>query len=145
MRPCRTVASRIALALTVAVAASCASPQPASKTAAATTSDDARALVGVWLVDLRPLPTSDPYVQRFEVTSVDGRTFTGTFYGAAVREARVNIDWNAVRIAFVTEDASGPYYHSAVLKDGRLEGLSNSSGRDFLAYWSATKDATPGS
>lgn len=129
----------------VAAAASCASPQSASRPAAATASVDARDLVGVWLVDLRPLPTSEPYVQRFEVTSVDGRTFTGTFYSAAVRDARVNVDWNAVRIAFVTEDASGPYYHSAVLKDGRMEGLSNSSGRDFLAYWSATKDPAPGS
>jgi hypothetical protein len=41
--------------------------------------------------------------------------------------------------AFVTADGSGPYNHSAVLWDGRLEGLTNSTGRDFLSYWSAVK------
>lgn len=96
-------------------------------------------LVGTWQVDLRPVPNADPYFQEFIVTSVEGKTFTGTFYGTPVTEGRVNTDWGTVRIAFVTTDGSGPYHHSAVLAGEKLEGLSNSTGREFLSYWSATR------
>lgn len=99
----------------------------------------ASSLVGTWKVDLRPTPDAPAYFQEFVVTAVDGKTFTGTFYGAPISQGRINTDWGTVRIAFVTADGSGPYNHSAVLKDGRLEGLTNSTGRDFLAYWSAEK------
>ena len=100
---------------------------------------DASALVGVWKVDLRPTPDAPAYFQEFVVSSVEGKTFTGTFYGAPVEQARINADWGAVRIAFVTSDASGPYNHSATLVGSRLEGLTNSTGRDFLSFWSATR------
>lgn len=96
-------------------------------------------LVGVWKVDLRPLPGSSEYYKELVVNSVDGKTFNGTFYDAPISEARINTDWGAVRIAFDTADRSGSYHHSAVLKNGRMEGLSNSTGRNFLSYWSAEK------
>jgi hypothetical protein len=99
----------------------------------------ASALVGTWKVDLRPTPEAEPYFQEFVVTGIEGHTFAGTFYGSPISQGRFNTDWGAVRIAFVTEDASGPYNHSAVLVGGRLEGLTNSTGRDFLSYWSATR------
>jgi len=73
------------------------------------------------------------------VTSVEGDTFSGTFYDAPVSQARLNTNWGKLRIAFVTSDSSGPYNHSAILDGNRLEGLSNSTGRDFLSYWSAVK------
>ena len=114
-------------------AASCASSDVSSGSA----SPDA--LLGTWNVDLRPMPTAEPYYRKFVVTDVSGSTFTGTFYGTEVTEARINGDWGTLRIAFATADGSGDYYHSAVLRDGMLEGLSNSTGRDFLAYWSAVK------
>jgi hypothetical protein len=96
-------------------------------------------LVGTWEVDLWPNPAAQPYLQSLIVKAVSGITFDGTFYGAEISDGRINVDWGAVRIAFVTADASGPYNHSAVFRDGRLEGLTNSLGRKFLAYWSATK------
>jgi hypothetical protein len=99
----------------------------------------ASTLVGTWKVDLRPTPDAEPYFQEFVITGIQGRTFTGTFYGSPISQGRLNTDWGAVRVAFVTEDASGPYNHSAVLVSGRLEGLTNSTGRDFLSYWSATR------
>jgi len=71
---------------------------------------------------------------------VEGKRFEGTFYGSPISQGRINADWGTIRIAFVTEDGSGPYNHSAVLAEGRLEGLTNSTGRDFLSYWSATKN-----
>jgi len=100
---------------------------------------DASQLIGTWEVDLRPKPGADPYFQELVVTGVSDKTFSGTFYGTPVTQARINTDWYTVRIAFVTADGSGPYNHSAVLTDGTLEGLSNSTGRDFLSYWSARK------
>lgn len=97
-------------------------------------------LVGVWKVDLRPDPAAAGYYQEFVVTAVQGKSFSGTFYGAPISQARINTDWGAVRIAFVTADGSGDYNHSAVLAGDKLEGLTNSTGRDFLSYWSATKE-----
>ena len=100
---------------------------------------DTGRLVGTWVVDLRPLPGASPYIQELVVESVEGLTFAGRFYDTEVTEARINADWGTLRIAFVTEDGSGPYHHSAVLNGSTLEGLSNSTGRDFLRYWSATR------
>ncbi len=97
-------------------------------------------LLGTWQVDLRPRPDAEPYYNSFVVTSVEGRSFSGSFYGAPISQARINTDWGKLRIAFVTTDGSGPYHHSATLERDSLEGLSNSTGRDFLAYWSAVKE-----
>ncbi len=100
---------------------------------------DAEILLGTWTVDLRPTPDSDPYYKDFVVTSVEGNVFNGTFYDTPVSQGRINADWGKLRIAFVTVDGSGAYNHSAVLEGGTLEGLSNSTGRDFLSYWIAVK------
>ena len=97
-------------------------------------------LLGTWTVDLRPTPDVDPYYQQFVVSEVDGNSFTATFYGTPVSQARINTDWGKLRIAFVTADGSGAYNHSAVLEGDMLEGMSNSTGRDFLSYWSAVKE-----
>jgi hypothetical protein len=99
----------------------------------------ASVLVGTWQVDLRPTPDAPPYFQELVITAVDGQTFTGTFYGTPITQGRLNTAWGTLRLAFVTADGSGDYHHSAVLQTDRLEGLTNSTGRDFLAYWSARK------
>ncbi len=100
---------------------------------------DAGILLGAWQVDLRPTPDAEPYYKEFVVTAVKDGSFSGTFYDAPISEGRINTDWGKVRIAFVTADGSGAYYHSATLEQGKLEGLSNSTGRGFLAYWSAVR------
>jgi hypothetical protein len=97
-------------------------------------------LLGTWKVDLRPLLDAEPYYNEFVITAVRDGSFTGTFYGAPISEGRINNDWGKIRIAFVTVDGSGPYYHSATLERHSLEGLSNSTGREFLAYWTAVKE-----
>ncbi len=94
-------------------------------------------LVGTWRVDLRPTPGAPAYFQSFVVRSVEGGSFQGTFYGSEIKNGRINTDWGAVRFAFTTEDVSGIYHHTGVLRDGALEGTSHSLGRRFLAYWSA--------
>lgn len=100
---------------------------------------DGAALAGTWKVDLRPTPDSNAYYQEFVVESVEDRSFGGTFYGTAIEEGRINTDWGSVHFAFVTRDDSGPYNHSGVLRGDRLEGLTHSLGRDFLAVWSAVR------
>ncbi len=128
-----TRGSNFALALFAILSlAACAAPGRSA------TIDEAF-LSGTWQVDLRPTPDAAPYFQELVITEAGNGSMSGTFYGAPFSEGRINDDWGTLRIAFVTADGSGPYYHSAVLNDGRLEGLSHSSGRDFLAYWSATK------
>ncbi len=104
----------------------------------------AESLVGEWQIDLRPLPTSEPYFQPFVVESVDGKRFEGTFYGSAISEGRLNTDWGAVYFSFLTLDGSGAYLHSGVLRDGRLEGTTNSTGRDFLSVWSGQRAGEAG-
>ena len=96
-------------------------------------------LVGTWRVDLRPTPDVEPYFKEFVVTSVQGNSFSGRFYDSPISQGRINADWGKLRIAFMTADESGPYHHSAILEGNKLEGLSNSTGRNFLAYWSAVK------
>lgn len=102
--------------------------------------DPANRLIGTWRVDLRLTPDAEPYYQQFIISAVTGSSFAGRFYNTEISQARINTDWGKLRIAFVTADGSGDYYHSAVLEGGRLEGLTNSTGRDFLAYWTAVRD-----
>ena len=134
---------KLLAALCTVVLIGCTSAQvPQAMKVASPASVTPASIVGTWKVDLRPTPDAAPYFQAFVVTSVDGKRFEGTFYGTPISQGRINTDWGTIRIAFVTEDGSGPYNHSAVLTGDRLEGLSNSTGRDFLSYWSATKNST---
>jgi hypothetical protein len=122
----------IVTTLLLAAAACSSVAPPAAKV-------NAQNLLGTWTVDLRPLPSAPAYLKSFVVTSVSGNSFEGSFYDTPISNGRINTDWGTVRIAFVTADGSGPYNHSAVLVGQRLEGLTNSTGRGFLAYWSAVK------
>ncbi|NRA58068.1 MAG: hypothetical protein HRU13_08165 [Phycisphaerales bacterium] len=113
--------------------------QAAARESSVGAAADAETLVGRWQVDLRPTPGSEPLYQEFVVDSVEGKTFTGTFYGSPISEARLNTDWGAVHFSFISMDGSGAYLHAGVLRDGRLEGTSNSTGRDFLSVWSGER------
>lgn len=124
--------SILMVCLAAAALIACSTVQPPSK-------PQPLELLGTWKVDLRPTPDAAPYFQEFVVTQVEGKAFNGTFYGSPISQGRLNTAWGTVRIAFVTADGSGPYNHSAVLSGGRLEGLTNSTARDFLSYWSASK------
>ena len=124
-------------ALSVLLITICLGACAASKLSSATVAEDI--LLGTWRVDLRPTPNAQPYYKVLVVTSVQGKSFSGSFYDTPISQGRINSDWGKLRIAFMTADGSGPYHHSAILDGNKLEGLSNSTGRDFLAYWSAVK------
>ena len=100
---------------------------------------DASDLLGTWEVDLRPTPDAEPYTQEFVVTSVEGDSLEGTFYGAPIESGRVNTAWGRVEFAFVTADGSGPYNHAGRLDGGRIEGSTYSIGRGFLLPWRASR------
>ncbi len=68
-----------------------------------TQAPDPAVLVGEWQVDLRPKPDAEPYFQKLIVTEVNDSSFTGTFYyDSEIQEARFNVDWGGLTIAFVT-------------------------------------------
>ena len=73
------------------------------------------------------------------MTKVEGKNFTGKFYGAEIKNGKINIDWGTVYLAFTSNDGSGEYSHFAKLVDGKLEGAKHSIGRDFLLPWRAEK------
>jgi hypothetical protein len=101
---------------------------------------DPQALVGTWKVDLRPKPGADPYFKTFVVKTVDGNKFTGLFYDTEIEQGRINVEWGDVHFAFVTQDKSGAYNHSGVLRGDKIEGMTNSLGRDFLLVWRAERE-----
>ena len=84
----------------------------------------------------------EPYFKAFEVKSVEGSTFRGSFYDTEFSDGRINREWGAIRFAFVTADNSGEYHHSGTLRAGRIEGMSHSIGRKFLNAWTAERERT---
>lgn len=97
----------------------------------------AKFLIGTWKVDLRPTPDVDAHYQEFVASSIDGNAFKGSFYGTEIHHGRINSDWDGVHFAVVTNDGSGDYNTSGVLKGGKLCGTTHSLGREFLAVWTA--------
>ncbi len=96
-------------------------------------------LVGEWVVDLRPLPDAEPYLQTFEVLDVDGNRFSGRFYGTRFEDGVINSTWGSVQFAFTTADGRTSYHHSGELRDGVISGRTHAPGRTMLSIWSATK------
>ncbi len=131
----------VTLSLAVGSAAVAAA---AAADAAASADADAGALVGRWVVDLRPTPDADPYFQELVVESVEGGTITGRFYGSPLIDGRVNEDWGTVRWAFATEDGSGRYHTAGELRDGRMVGTTHAIGRGFLSVWTAERAGSEG-
>lgn len=96
-------------------------------------------LIGNWIIDLRPTPEAEGYFQSFEVKSIDGNTFNGTFYGSNIKYAFINKNWPKIYFAFSTSDQSNEYYHSGYIENDRLYGLTYCPNREFTAPWTGTK------
>jgi hypothetical protein len=95
---------------------------------------------GIWVVDLRPTPDAAPYTVLLEI-SVDGNRLSGIYYDTAIKNGFVNDVWGVPHIGFTTSDGSGIYYTSARLENGVLRGSTLSTGRGFLAVWTATRQS----
>lgn len=98
-----------------------------------------RALMGEWIIDLRPTPQSEAYFQPFVVDSIEENTIHGTFYGSELENALLNNNWEKLYFAFTTKDSSNEYYHSGYLLDGKLYGISYCPNRNFTAPWTGSK------
>jgi len=96
-------------------------------------------LLGTWIVDLRPTPDSDPYLQEFTIHAIEGDRFSGTFYSTQFEDGVLNRNWGVVYLAFTTADGRTSYHHSGKLEAGNLTGSTHAPGRQMLSVWSATR------
>ncbi len=100
---------------------------------------DNAALIGEWVIDLRPTPKSEGYFQPFIVESIEENTIQGTFYGSKLESSILNENWEKLYFAFTTRDLSNEYYHSGYLLDGKLFGITYCPNRKFTAPWTGSK------
>lgn len=140
----RLIPILFAAALGAALSSSDDVSDPVEPTRASSIAGDAEALVGKWIVDLRPTPDAPAHLKELIIESVEDGELEGRFYDTDFVDGRLNGDWGALRFAFCTADASGAYHTQGVLRGDRLEGTTMSVGRDFLAVWTAHRETPAG-
>ena len=96
-------------------------------------------LDGAWAVDLRPTPDAEPHVRPFVAEVAGDGALSGTFYGSEILDGRVHADGDALRFAFTTADAGGPYHTQGRVVGGALEGTTFAPHRGLVSVWSATR------
>ncbi len=96
-------------------------------------------LLGIWIIDLRPSPDSDPYFQELKIEEIGTDSFSGTFYGSDIRDVQTNTQWSKLHFAFTTSDNTHDYYHIGYLENGVLTGTSYCPGRGFVQPWAGEK------
>ena len=101
--------------------------------------ESVNALLGEWLIDLRPSPDTEPYYQVFAVEQVNDSMLTGSFYGSTLQDGLINKVWPELYFAFTTNDASHSYYHSGYMEGGKLKGTTYCPGRAFIARWTGKR------
>lgn len=92
-------------------------------------------LEGTWIIDLRPSAEDEAYLKEFVIESIEGKTFSGEFYGSRFEGGLINSNWDRLYFAFTTEDESNVYHHSGYVLDGMVHGLTHCPNRDFVAPW----------
>ncbi|MEM8891239.1 MAG: hypothetical protein AAGD28_24890 [Bacteroidota bacterium] len=101
--------------------------------------DPLKQLEGTWKLDLSPENPDDDNFTELVIKEISPLGVKGSFYYSKVREGRVNLNFDAVYFAFVTDDGSGDYNTTAIFKEGKLMGTTHSLGRDFLSVWTGEK------
>jgi teichoic acid D-alanine hydrolase len=107
--------------------------------AAPTVATNASALVGTWQLDLRPDPSSAPYLKDFIVAPTTSKEFAGEFYGTKFDGGRMNTDWERIYFAFSTHDQSNTYFHSGSVDGDNISGISYSPERKFTSHWTGVR------
>jgi hypothetical protein len=90
---------------------------------------------GVWVIDLKPAPDSEPYLKEFSIQINEDNSFSGKFYDADFDNGKFNLNWDKLYFAFTTVDASSTYYHSGYIEDDIMYGISFSPERSFTSPW----------
>lgn len=96
---------------------------------------DANDALGTWVIDLRPTPSSEPYLKDFKFTKIEGKKFEGEFYGYPFTGGFLNTDWDKIYFAFTTADQSGTYYHSGYIQGSKVFGMTLNEARELMLPW----------
>ncbi|MBT8378506.1 MAG: hypothetical protein KJN64_04695 [Ignavibacteria bacterium] len=94
---------------------------------------------GVWIIDLRPTPDSEPYLKEFVIENIEGNSFSGIFYDTDFENGSFNLSWDKLYFAFTTKDASSTYFHSGYVEEETMYGISFSPERSFTAPWNGKR------
>jgi len=102
---------------------------------------DPHPLLGSWDVALYYDPEAPPSATVMEITAVEADgALSGTFYQSEFESGRYVVKDGVVIISVITSDGSGPYATSGRLyPDGRFEGQTLSTGRNFLMPGTASR------
>ena len=96
-------------------------------------------LVGEWILDLRPSPDADAYLQSLIINNQDEKIFTGLFYGSPIQDAYLNGNWDKLYFAFKTTDDSSEYYQSGYVVRDSIFGITYCPKRSFVMPWSGKR------
>ena len=96
-------------------------------------------IVGTWIIDLRPTPTSEPYLKNFKFTKIEGQEFEGEFYDTPFTGGILNKDWGKIYFAFTTGDQNNIYFHSGYIDGDKIQGLTYCETRKFTLPWSGKR------
>lgn len=103
------------------------------------TNDPFAELTGTWKLDLTPGDLTDDNFTEMTIKEITPVKVKGEFYWTKMRKGQVNMAYEGIYFAFVTNDGSGDYNTSGHYKNGKLSGSTHSLGRDFLSVWTAVK------
>lgn len=101
----------------------------------AQSASNAGSITGTYIIDLRPTPSSEPYLKEFKFTKVEGKKFDGEFYGYPFTGGLLNLDWGKIYFAFTTQDQSGIYYHSGYVEGNKVFGITLNEARGLVLPW----------
>jgi hypothetical protein len=82
---------------------------------------DLSQIAGVWEIDIKPSPKSQPYVKDFVIKPSGDNDFIGIFYDTKFENGKFNLNWERIYFSFSTKDKNSSYYHS-----GYIDGNKNS-------------------
>ena len=100
---------------------------------------NAGSITGTYIIDLRPTPSSEPYLKEFKFTKVEGKKFDGEFYGYPFTGGLLNLDWGKIYFAFTTQDQSGIYYHSGYVEGNKVFGITLNEARGLVLPWTGER------
>lgn len=96
-------------------------------------------ILGTWVIDLRPTPSSEPYLKEFKFTKIEGKEFSGEFYDTPFTGGILNKDWGKIYFAFTTGDQNNIYFHSGYIEGDKIQGLTFCETRKFALPWSGQR------
>ncbi len=96
-------------------------------------------LVGKWILDLRPSPEADPYLQTLTISKENGKKIKGSFYGSPIKDAYINKSWDKLYFAFKTSDGSSDYFQSGYIIGDEIFGVSYCPKRNFVMPWTGKR------